>query len=197
MGGPLTLLLNAYQPADSRGASQALKNDSYTRAMQVRKDYAPEKIDDFGYNELHWAVLCNQSERVSEIVQGKLCDINVGTEVAYQSDEYGWPIPILNTWNITPVMFAILHRNYPVITILLENGASLFIKTIKYERLVGISDHSHTEKGPNPIDVARGKSYQEIFAIFNAHAEKTGDDSLKSALAPKVYDNSVSLCSLF
>lgn len=165
-------LLTIMYKAECREISQNDKDGCFQQALNSRKFHSAESIDSVGFNELHWAVLCNQKTRVEEIVKNKMADINRGTCQANP----------INMWNITPLMIATMHRYEPIVNYLLSNGAIPIISTQNFHSLVGVSDHSYHCAGENPIEMAARRKFDEITDLFSEHAKASGNEELKNVL---------------
>lgn len=124
------------ETVESPHTAQSVKDQYYQKVIDARKS-KPESLDYVGLNELHWAVVCNQVEKVSSLVKEKLCDINVGTS---QSNSEDFEI---HKWNNTPIMLATMHRNIPIIGILLDNGADLKIRRSVFIHMPGFGVTIH------------------------------------------------------
>lgn len=94
-------------------ADQKSKDAMYQEVISIRACVS-EKFDAIGYNQLHWAVVLNQSvPEISRLLKNKNLDINSGCQYFHYEYEF----------NLPPLYFAILFGHRKIAECLLQHGA--------------------------------------------------------------------------
>ena len=97
-----------------KNLSQSQKDDFYKQIRELRNSPAAS-VDPVGYNQLHWAVLCDQSlEEVNRLINEEKIDVNVGTR-------FSAPLVM---FNMLPSYFAVKNGNKKLLKCLLNNGSN-------------------------------------------------------------------------
>lgn len=109
--------------------------DSFYKEILLLRPICSKDFDVIGYNQLHWAVMCNQPvSEINRLIKENV-DINAGTEF----------VEPLAKFNVTPLHIAIKFGNKELTEFLLENGANGEYKLNRYSCYFGPTGNKYSE----------------------------------------------------
>lgn len=167
------LLFAKLQALDLQLLSQSEKNEYYKKIISLRAISAKE-FDGVGYNQLHWATLCNQpEEEINRLIQVELIDINVGTRLAGN----------LIIASLTPLYIAVHIGSLRLAEFFLNNEANPENQRSQVRPLFGPltgNDYSTVSKNKSVVNYAleRKNCTFKLFekSLIQQHREKLMQD---------------------
>lgn len=115
------------------GISQNKRNSIFATVIDLRSNLKiiAQKFDSAGYNELHWATVCNKIEQVKTILKQQSVEVCSTTQKVHDS----WAVT--SVWNKTPLAIATEHKFYEMMKVLLEYNASPYSEMYVEKIVIG------------------------------------------------------------
>ena len=131
---------------DSKSLTQSQKDNHYKEIITLRS-VESNNFDAIGYNQLHWATLCNQPvEEINRLIKEERIDVNCGTRMTK---------PIVSS-NFTPLHIAIHIGSEGLANNFLHNGSNQKYKLSRIHPLFGpLSGNDYSTVNEDELNAAK------------------------------------------
>lgn len=179
----LPTIRESYSEADMPSA--AIKTECYKQVLSYRQDRWLEasEEDAAGFNMLHWAVLCNQTQDAKMLIEQNPLLVNTPSQQS----------TAMKIWHMTPLLLAAMQGHIYLSSFLLTKNANPAICS-KIQVTMKDPLLNYANEGLSPFDEAARRGFHEIVSLlikpeiiaFHANEKQYGEDDLSSCCCVRI-----------